>query len=200
MLPFFKRLHKEEEIISGLRSSPHEKQRWERKLYENYFYLVNHGSRKYRFTLEEAASVYSDTIISVIDNIASHRFEGRSSLKSFVYQIFKNKSVDLIRKKTTNKSTIYNNNIDIESIAMILPDKTQNLLEKLMRKSDQDFLLEKLKELGEKCRNILLMFEDGYADKEIALELSYSSAETAKTSRMRCIEKLREKVIESRYE
>jgi RNA polymerase sigma-70 factor (ECF subfamily) len=48
--------------------------------------------------------------------------------------------------------------------------------------------------LGDKCRQILLLFEDGFTDREIALELSYNSAAVAKTTRIRCIEKLKEKV------
>jgi DNA-binding NarL/FixJ family response regulator len=40
------------------------------------------------------------------------------------------------------------------------------------------------------------MFEDGLTDKEIAQELSYNNAAVVKTTRLRCLEKLREKVTE----
>jgi RNA polymerase sigma-70 factor (ECF subfamily) len=53
---------------------------------------------------------------------------------------------------------------------------------------------EQLKNIGDKCREILLLFEDGFTDREIAEELSYNSPAVAKTTRIRCIEKLKEKV------
>jgi hypothetical protein len=39
-----------------------------------------------------------------------------------------------------------------------------------------------------------LMFEDGLTDKEIAELLSYNNAAVVKTTRLRCLDKLREKV------
>jgi DNA-binding CsgD family transcriptional regulator len=48
--------------------------------------------------------------------------------------------------------------------------------------------------IGQKCKEVLLMFEDGLTDKEIAEILSYSNAAVVKTTRLRCLDKLREKV------
>jgi len=38
------------------------------------------------------------------------------------------------------------------------------------------------------------MFEDGVSDKEIAEALAYNNAAVVKTTRLRCLEKLRDKV------
>lgn len=195
MISFLKRSTNEESIITGLRSAGSERRLWEKKLYESYFYLINHGARKYRISEDDAASVYSDTIISVIENIVSHRFEGRSSLKSFTYQIFINKCVDVVRKNTTNKSTVNNNAVMVDSLVMSLPDTSRNIVQKLIEQSDQFELRQKLKELGEKCRQVLMLFEDGYTDREISTAMNYNSAEVVKTTRLRCLEKLREKII-----
>jgi hypothetical protein len=40
-----------------------------------------------------------------------------------------------------------------------------------------------------------LLFEDGYSDKEIAVQMEYNTPEVVKTTRLRCLEKLREKMI-----
>src|SRR5215218_2134214 len=94
------------EIITALQTGGSQRRVAEKKLYEHFFYLVKHGSSKYSIDEEEAASAYSDSIISVIENIVTNKFEGRSSLKSYVYQIFFNKCVDLVRKATTNKNRV----------------------------------------------------------------------------------------------
>jgi RNA polymerase sigma-70 factor (ECF subfamily) len=61
-----------------------------------------------------------------------------------------------------------------------------------MEKNDWDLLHDKLNEIGENCRKLLLSWADGYPDKEIAALLEYKTADVVKTSRLRCLEKLRQ--------
>jgi hypothetical protein len=86
------------EIINGLRSSGIQRQLSEKKIFEHFFYMVSVALSKHKLSEEECFSAYSDTIISLIENVVSGRFEGRSSLKTYVHQIFMNKCVDAIRK------------------------------------------------------------------------------------------------------
>lgn len=179
--------------MAELKSGGTQRRLAEKRLYEHFVYLVRHGMRKCRLGEDEAISAYSDTILSVIENVVNNRFEGRSTLKSYTYQIFMNKCVDAVRKKTTNKSTVYNTEM-IDSLTSVLPDRARNIVQQLIEKSEQSTLMEKVRELGEKCRQLLLLFEDGYSDKEIAAEMDYNSADVVKTTRLRCLEKLKEKV------
>ena len=166
----------------------------EKNLYERFMYLIQHGMRNYRLAEDDSASAYSDTILSVIDNVVRGRFEGRSSLKSYTFQIFMNKCVDSVRKKTTNRYTLYDNDV-IEHLTRTLPDKARNIVQQLIEANEQTALLESIKALGEKCRQLLLLFEDGYSDKEIAVQMEYNTPEVVKTTRLRCLEKLRERMI-----
>jgi RNA polymerase sigma factor (sigma-70 family) len=188
----------ESELIAGLQSGGVQRRQMEKKLYEHFFYLTRLASRNYNLHAEDCASAYSDAIISIIENIVSGRFEGRSSLKTYTYQIFMNKCVDAVRKKTTNKSTVYNTEM-IDSMIFNLPDKARNVVQQLIEKSNRSLLSQKLQELGEKCRQLLMLFEDGYSDKEIAEQMQYNSANVVKTSRLRCLEKLREKISISEW-
>jgi RNA polymerase sigma factor (sigma-70 family) len=184
-------------IVSGLKAGGTERRMHERKLYEEFFYFIKQGERKYSIPEDECASAYSDTIIIVIENIITDKFEGRSSLKSYTFQIFMNKCVDFMRKKTTNKNKVHNT-AGIDPLIMTLPDKTRNIIQQLIEKSERSSLLQKLKELGEKCKQVLLLFEDGYTDREIAETMQYNSADVVKTTRLRCLERLKEKVITGR--
>ena len=184
----------EREIIASLQAGGSQRRMAEKKLYEHFFYLVKHGSEKYSVTLEDASSAYSDSVISVIDNIVTNKFEGRSSLKSYIYQVFFNKCVDLVRKETTNKNSVHVTTA-IDDFLTLLPDRTKTVVQQMIEKSQRSSLYQKLEEIGEKCKKLLLLFEDGYSDKEIAVLMEYNSSDVVKTSRLRCLEKLKQKVL-----
>jgi RNA polymerase sigma factor (sigma-70 family) len=191
---FIGKTHPEELVlITGLQTGGAQRRLAEKNLYERFTYLVQHGMRTSRLSEDDSVSAYSDTILSVIDNVVGGRFEGRSSLKSYVFQIFMNKSVDLVRKKTTNRYTLYDNDV-VDRLTRTLPDKARNIVQQLIDANEQSSLMAKIRALGEKCRQLLLLFEDGYTDKEIAVQMEYNSAEVVKTTRLRCLEKLREKM------
>lgn len=73
-----------------------------------------------------------------------------------------------------------------------LSDTAKSIIQQLVERSDIDLLKTKLRELGDNCRKMLGFFAEGFSDKEIAAEMDYKTAEVVKTSRMRCLEKLRQ--------
>lgn len=180
-------------ILEGLKAGGGQRRIFERDLYKTFFYFIHQGVKKYGMAEEDAASAYSDTIISIIDNIVKGSFEGRSALKSYCYKIFSNKCVDLLRKDTTNKRKV-DQAIPIDSLLYELPDQARTVVQQILMKEERQFLMQGLIALGEKCRQILLFFEDGYSDKEIAEFMEYNSGDVVKTSRLRCLERLKKKV------
>jgi RNA polymerase sigma factor (sigma-70 family) len=186
-------------ILRGLKSGEPSRRNFEKELYKTFFYLIKEAEKKYGIPDEEAASIYSDTILAVIKNIISGKFEGRSSLKTYIYQIFSNKCVDLLRKKTTNKRRL-EDTIPYDSLVYELPDETRNIIQKLIAKDERQQIIEKLEEIGNKCKELLLLFEDGYNDKEIAGYMKYQSADVVKTTRLRCLEKLKLKFTRTQHQ
>jgi len=184
----------ENDIISGLQAGGSERRIHEKRLYESFFYFIRQGVQKYRLPEPDCASAYSDTIITVINNIVTGKFEGRASLKTYAYQIFTNKCVDLLRKETTHKGSVHHTT-SIDNLPTDVPDRVRSVLQELIVRNEWTHLRQKLQEIGDKCRQLLLYFEDGYSDKEIAALMQYNSGDVVKTSRMRCIEKLKEKVL-----
>jgi RNA polymerase sigma factor (sigma-70 family) len=187
-------LEQDNQIIEGLKGDYTERSRQEKILYQQYHYFIDEGCRKYNLNSDDSFSAYSDAILSAIHNIINNRFDGRSSLKTYLYQIFSNKCIDLIRKNTTNKQQVHKTMPVADAISQ-LPDDARNVIEKLVTSELKANIKKQLDAIGHKCKELLLMFEDGLTDKEIATVLSYSNAAVVKTTRLRCLEKLREKII-----
>lgn len=187
----FSRRYTDSEILDGIKAGGSQRRKFENVLYEQYEHLIHDATYKHRLTEDESASAYSDTILSVIDHAITGRFEGRSGLKTYVYQIFSNKCVDLLRKNATNRGSVHNT-LSLDDAILQIPDQARPAIQRLMEQYDADLLQQRLRSLSEKCRYMLLAHEDGYTDEEIAKELGYNSSDVAKTSRLRCLERLRE--------
>lgn len=183
------------EIVEGIALSSPRKRFFEDKLYNRYNYLIKEGVFKHRLTEDESSIAYSDSVLSVIENIENGTFEGRSSLKTYMHRIFSNKCVDQVRKNTTNRAQV-NLGGSVDEHLYRLQDDTRSVIEELMEQHDIGLLWKCLEELGEKCRQMIRSWSEGIADRQIALELGYQSAEVVKTSRLRCLEKLRSNFLQ----
>lgn len=178
--------------MAGIRAGGPQRRLYENRLYETYDYLIADGVRKHRLTDDDCASAYSDAVLVVIDHIVTNRFKEQSGLKTYLYQIFSNKCVDAIRKTTTNRSSVHNG-FSLDDALLQLPDDTRSVVQQLIAQGDASRLQRELQLIGEKCQTMLLAWGDGYTDEEIAQTMNYNSAAVAKTSRLRCLEKLRER-------
>lgn len=180
------------DIIQGIRTGGTARRLHENQLYGKYTYFIGDGMRKHRLSEDESSMAYSDAVLTVIEHVGADRFEGRSELKTYLFQIFNNKCVDLIRRNTTKKAQVHQaNGLDDYHLNM-LPDDTRTAVQQLIHQQDAQLLGQRLQELGDKCRQMLLAWGEGYKDEDIAQQMNYQSAAVVKTSRLRCMQKLRE--------
>jgi len=181
----------DQEIIEHLRLSDPDRRRSEDQLFKRFSYFIREGITKHNLTEDDSFTAYSDSVLSAIEKISNHSFEGRSSLKTYLFQIFHNKCVDLIRKKATNKGSVHRTESMTDMLSFI-SDSAKSVVQKLIDKTDWSILRDKLKGLGENCQQLLGFWSENYSDKEIASLLQYKTADVVKTSRLRCLEKLRQ--------
>ncbi len=184
-------INNDEAIIRSLQQNSLLKRKAEEQLFNSYLYFIREGMSKHSLQEEDAFDAYSDTILQSIENIKSGQFENRSSLKTYLFRIFSNKCVDLVRKKTTNKGSVHQTAPIVEMLNMIA-DSAKTVIQQLIEKTDMDLLKNTINDLGENCRKILSLFGEGYNDKKIATAMDYKTSDVVKTSRLRCIEKLRQ--------
>lgn len=188
----FDKTPKDYEILQGIRVGDSKRRWYENKLYEKYHYLVREAQFKHKISYDDAQSAYSDAVLTVIEHISSGRFEGRSEMKTYLYQIFTNKCVDAIRKSTTNKAEVHHAQ-SLDDSLLWLPDESRTIVQKLIAENEITLLQQHLRSIGEKCRDMILAWGEGFSDEEIAQKIGYNTAAVAKTSRLRCLEKLKEK-------
>jgi RNA polymerase sigma factor (sigma-70 family) len=179
------------QIIGLLRQKGLDKRKGEESLFNEYAYFIRDGMRKHRMSEEEAFDAYSDSVLVAIESISNGTFLGNSSLKSYLYKIFHNKCVDFFRKNATNKSSV-NRTLSINEELFRFSDKSRSILQALIEKADWKLLRNRLEQIGDDCRKMLLFWADSYSDKEIAVVMEYKTANVVKTSRLRCLAKLRQ--------
>lgn len=180
----------DEELIQNLQGNNLLKRKAEDALFKQYNYFIREGIKKYVLQEDEAFDAYSDTVLQAIDNIRKGLFENRSALKTYLYRIFINKCVDLLRKKTTNKNSVHQT-ASLSDMLILIADPAKTVVQQLIERTDMESLKNKLQELGENCRKLLMLFADGFSDREVSVLMEYKSADVVKTSRLRCLDKLR---------
>ena len=130
----------DDEMIRVIKENKTARRKTENQLFNQYSYLIKEGMNKYSLEQEDAFTAYSDTILQSIENIAGSIFEKRSSIKTYLYKIFNNKCVDLIRKKTTNKRSVYQT-APVSEMMNMISDKAKNVIQQLIEKNDFDLLM-----------------------------------------------------------
>lgn len=184
----------DDDILAGLKAGWKEREKFQTKLYNRFMHLIKMGARKYNMTEEKSASAYSDAIIAVIKNIITEKYEGRSSLQSYVYSIFFNKCIDEVRNEAKHTKAMRTAQV-IDNLIETLPDKTGSIISSLIKKQEWLISVEKLAALGKKCYDLLLLWGRYYSDKEIAEMMEYGSPKVVRVTRARCLEKLKQKEI-----
>ena len=128
-------LHTDSDIINGLKAGAEERLQYEKILFQQYYYFTHDGARKCNLSFDNSFSAYSDAILAVIHNIVNNKFDGRSSIKTYLYQIFSNNCINFIRKATTNKSWVHT---IIPDPPIRLTDYKQDLIDKVFGKPSSE--------------------------------------------------------------
>lgn len=157
----------------------------EKCLFERYLELSLKLQYKYRLTREEARDAYTDAFLVVVQHIANQRFEEKSSLKTYLYRILRNKCVDIVRKNATIEVTW------TEAFPE-LPDESKNFLRHMLAKEDWDTVREGFMQLGERCKELLEYVSEGYSPTEIAPLMGFKTPRSVSSQRYKCLEKLKE--------
>ena len=131
--------------------------------------------------------MYADAVSMVVWNIDTNKFKGNSKLSTYLYRIFYNKSVDLLRHTTTNKNEAY---FELEDDNILT--SSENESRQLESKLDVEIVKKEILELGSPCNIIIIEWAYwGYSMAEIAHRNGLESADKVKKKKYACLQKLR---------
>ena len=170
--------------------------------------MDNYGSSSVRRLItsmncpeEEAKDIFIEILLDVRDKVLSGKLEVVQNLPAYLSGACRNRWLkSLERKKRKLKKTndifryYYEESYSSEAYDELVQkeEKEDLLLEKQKR---IDTILETLNNLSEKCQQILrLYYVEEKSMQAIALQMGFSNANTAKTSKSRCYKKWRDGV------
>jgi RNA polymerase sigma factor (sigma-70 family) len=163
------------DLITALRQNNYS--RAVKGLYRHYapvqkYILANNGSRG------EAEDVFQDALVILHQKINNPQFVLQSALQTYLTAIAKNLWLHELRRKKK-----------------WLPGQLPDAAGETMHSDAEEYVRAKtaFEKLGDACRELLTLFyhaQKSYTD--IAVELGYSDAATAKNQKYRCLQKAKE--------
>jgi len=127
--------------------------------------------------------IYSEAFCKLCDKIYSKTLNAStltSTMKTYLFGIGKLMMMEHRRKLKNGAMVILSEIPDIED------DDSELMLE------NEKLLAAALEQLGEPCHSLLVKkYWEGKSGEEIAVELNYKNADSVKTQRYRCMDKLR---------
>lgn len=133
-------------------------------------------------TVEDAKDLFHDSLIILNNNCKQQQFNLTSTISTYLYSVcrfswFNKKKKDL-KSQSLQQVSIYENT---EELAY---KNTTDRVEVLMKS---------LEAVGDRCKEILMDYYFGkFSYEEIAVNLSYSSAQVVRQQKYRCIQRLKE--------
>lgn len=139
-------------------------------------YIINKGGNN-----EDAEDVFQESIIIFDRNIRSGKFEGKSSLKTYLLAVVKWAWLSYRRKRGYSEEFKPEmiNDLDDGLEFIILEEERSQLVESAI---DQ---------LDTRCQELLRYYKLDYSMKDIQSKMGFSSPEMAKKQAYRCRERLR---------
>ena len=135
-----------------------------------------------------ATDIYHDAVIILYEKILENKLNLTCSIQTYLNAICKNQLLKQLEKNKINTSiSIQNDEISDWYDDEYIPEQKLKAL---------NFSLEKLKNLGGKCYDILKKYYyENLSMKKIAEDLEYTNAENVRNQKSRCQKKLNQLAI-----
>lgn len=178
--------YQDKDIIAGILKGGIPKEKALKIIYSSHLGYIHKGVNTYRLTENNAIDAYNDAVLGLMQQVMKGSFDGKARLSTYLFKIFHFKCVDKIKKKQTNEHVIW------EDAFPQLQDASKDFLRRIISTEEWEHTKGLLKQLGEKCRQMMLLAAQGYRPAEIAVEMGLKNAQTAKTRKYKCAERFRE--------
>jgi RNA polymerase sigma factor (sigma-70 family) len=152
-------------------------------LYESNRRPVSEYVSRNRGTVDDAEDMLQEALVVLWERVRSGRFEYKARLSTFIYATVKNLWFQRLRKQGREQT----GNLDPDHH----PDFTPSVLESLIATERAEMVRDALQRIGEQCRKLLLLFYwEELPMEEIAVQLGFANADTAKAKKYQCKKEL----------
>ena len=174
-------------LIEAIKKGGIQQEQAIKQLYEQCFYMVLEGRKKYsQLDQNDLLTAYGNAIIAVRRQLMNGAFREESALSTYLQKIFSNRSIDILRTKSSNKL------VSAEHLPEITDDSS-DVLSNWVREEEIALIRTKLKQLGGICEQILHLSEYmEYTAQQIAEKIGFSNANSVNSKKYSCLKKLRE--------
>jgi RNA polymerase sigma factor (sigma-70 family) len=157
-------------------------------LYQNYygllaqFILSNNGNE------QDAQDIFQEVIIAFVHLVRQGKFRGESSIKTFLYALNRNLWFNELKRRSRSIARIIRYDVENKKENGIITTVIES------REATQQ-LLTIIKELGDNCRQILLLYYyENQSMKEIVQKTGYENEQVVRNKKYKCLKKLEEKM------
>lgn len=140
-------------------------------------HVLDHGGSR-----QDAQDIFQEALVLFDRNLREGRYEGKSSLRTYFVAIAKWRWVTIRRQQgryTELAPLHYDAEVDSPEAETI-------------RGEYRELFQEALNQIGERCRDLLKLYQLEYSMEEIAQLMQYGSADVAKKEAYRCRMRFRE--------
>lgn len=155
--------------------------------YTNYkSEFINKFKKDYpTINTDALVDIFQEAVVIGVEKVNQSKFEGRSSLKTYIFGIGKNLIRDYFRKVKQHKT--YSSDVKYTQ------EESENIFDIENPINIKSIALKKaMKKLEQHCLDILNAFYlEGKKYPEIVKEFNYSSVDVAKSTKSRCFKRLK---------
>jgi len=173
---------KDIEIIEQIRHGGYAMEKCLQRFYDENLRLMGSMGKKYGLSRDDLLDAYSDSIVDFKDQIRKQLFQQKSKCSTYFYSILNHKCIDILRRKTTYRET--------HEIPDNLKDTAPDIIQKLTSTVEKKYLDDLMNRLSDRCKEILMDWNDGYSMEDIALRNDLLNANVARTKRYTCLQEL----------
>ncbi len=157
-------------------------------LYKNHHVMIRQYVLKNSGSLEDAEDLLQDALVVLWQKVQQGNFTLSSKLSTFIMAVCKN----LWLKRLSKNSRIEPEEFILPHLHKVHEEHAENMDFKHLQKA--------LDEIGDTCKQVLLLFYfEGRDMEHIARQMQFANADTAKAKKYQCFKKL-ETLVKSRFE
>ncbi|MEM6261089.1 MAG: sigma-70 family RNA polymerase sigma factor [Bacteroidota bacterium] len=177
--------YSDQEIIDSILLGGSIQERVIHHLFDIHQGFIGQACERHQLSIEDARDAFCDALVALRKQILAQKFRGESKISTYLYRIFTNKCIDHLRKKNSYHAQLTPEIPEIE-------DESGNIFHHLVVQEDFNYAVQKMEEIGETCKRVLIdSLYYRYSMEEVAERAGLPDAKTASDRKYKCLQRLR---------